>query len=135
MGFRFFTFWMITCNMMLSVCCFWIFNKKKRCGKSWVSFFLIKMIFFLTYAWIWINVQVVPTKNKTSLKLWWRISLNVLSWQDSETRPGEFVIFKLSITCATCREWDRWTPFIEYVLVYQFKQEERRGLRWEYFCI
>jgi hypothetical protein len=22
--------------MMLSVCCFWIFNKKKRCVKSWV---------------------------------------------------------------------------------------------------
>jgi hypothetical protein len=32
--------------MMLSVCCFWIFNKKKRCVKSWISFFLIKMIFF-----------------------------------------------------------------------------------------
>ena len=25
--------------MMLSVCCFWIFNKKKRCVKSWVTFF------------------------------------------------------------------------------------------------
>jgi hypothetical protein len=25
------------------------------------------------------------------------VSLNVLSWQDSETRPGEFVIFMLSI--------------------------------------
>ena len=45
-----------------------------------------------------LNVQVAPTENKTSLKLWWRISLNVLSWQDSETRPGEFVIFMLSIT-------------------------------------
>ena len=44
-----------------------------------------------------LNVQVAPTENKTSLKLWWRISLNVLSWQDSETRPGEFVIFMLSI--------------------------------------
>jgi hypothetical protein len=44
-----------------------------------------------------LNVQVAPTDNKTSLKLWWRISLNVLSWQDSETRPGEFVIFMLSI--------------------------------------
>ena len=41
-----------------------------------------------------LNVQVAPTE---SLKLWWRISLNVLSWQDSETRPGEFVIFILSI--------------------------------------
>ena len=44
-----------------------------------------------------LNVQVAPTENKTSLKLWWRISLNVFSWQDSETRPGEFVIFMLSI--------------------------------------
>ena len=44
-----------------------------------------------------LNVQVAPTEKKTSLKLWWRISLNVLSWQDSETRPGEFVIFMLSI--------------------------------------
>jgi hypothetical protein len=44
-----------------------------------------------------LNVQVAPTENKTSLTLWWRISLNVLSWQDSETRPGEFVIFMLSI--------------------------------------
>ena len=44
-----------------------------------------------------LNVQVAPTVHKTSLKLWWRISLNVLSWQDSETRPGEFVIFMLSI--------------------------------------
>jgi hypothetical protein len=35
-----------------------------------------------------LNVQVAPTENKTSLKLW-RISLNVLSWQ---------VIFMLSIT-------------------------------------
>jgi hypothetical protein len=24
--------------MMFSVCCFWIFNKKKRCVKSWASF-------------------------------------------------------------------------------------------------
>ena len=31
-----------------------------------------------------LNVQVAPTENKTSLKLWWRISLNVLSWQDSD---------------------------------------------------
>jgi hypothetical protein len=44
-----------------------------------------------------LNVQVAPTENKASLKLWWRISLNVLSWQDSETRPGKFVIFMLSI--------------------------------------
>ena len=44
-----------------------------------------------------LNVQVAPTENKTSLKLWWRIILNVLSWQDSETRPGELVIFMLSI--------------------------------------
>jgi hypothetical protein len=28
--------------MMLSVCCFWIFNKKNRCVKSWVSFFTPK---------------------------------------------------------------------------------------------
>jgi hypothetical protein len=27
--------------------------------------------------------------------------LNVLSWQDSETRPGEFVIFMLSIIIET----------------------------------
>ena len=43
-----------------------------------------------------LNVQVAPTENKT-LKLWWRISLNVLSWQDSETKSGEFAIFMLSI--------------------------------------
>jgi hypothetical protein len=43
-----------------------------------------------------LNVQVAPTENKTSLKSW-RISLNVLMWRDSETRPGEFVIFMLSI--------------------------------------
>jgi hypothetical protein len=43
------------------------------------------------------KLRPAPTENKTSLKLWWRISLNVLSWQDSETRPGEFVIFMLSI--------------------------------------
>jgi len=38
-----------------------------------------------------LNVKVAPTENKTSwsLKLRWRISLNVLSWQYSETRPGE----------------------------------------------
>ena len=44
-----------------------------------------------------LNVQVAPTENKTSLKLWRRISLNVLLWQDSQARPGEFVIFMLSI--------------------------------------
>jgi hypothetical protein len=44
-----------------------------------------------------LNVKVAPIENKTSLKLWWRISLNVLSWQDSETKSGEFVIFMLSI--------------------------------------
>jgi hypothetical protein len=38
--------------MMLSVCCFWIFNKKKRCVKSWVSFFNKNDFFPLTYAWI-----------------------------------------------------------------------------------
>jgi hypothetical protein len=29
-------------HMMLSVCCFWIFNTKNRCRKSWVSFFFNK---------------------------------------------------------------------------------------------
>jgi hypothetical protein len=52
-----------------------------------------------------LNVQVAPPDNKTSLKLWWRIILNVLSWQDSETRPGEFVrfrYFELSPVCLIC---------------------------------
>jgi hypothetical protein len=49
--------------------CFWIFNKKKRC----VLLYLL-------------NVQVASTVNKENkTSLWWRISLNVLSWQDSET--------------------------------------------------
>ena len=49
--------------MMLSVCCFWIFDKKKRCVKSWVSF-LIEMIFFpLTYAWIWIPSGFIKAVN------------------------------------------------------------------------
>jgi hypothetical protein len=42
-------------------------------------------------------VECLSCPDWKSLKLWWRISLNVLSWQDSETRPGEFVIFILSI--------------------------------------
>ena len=64
-----------------------------------------------------LNVQVAPTENKTSLKLWWRISLNVLSWQDSETRPGEFVIFLLSITIekedfeVNCLYKTRWDSY------------------------
>ena len=48
---------------------------------------------FQYYCICWMS----KTEKKTSLKLWWRINLNVLSWQDSETRPGEFVIFMLSI--------------------------------------
>ena len=64
-----------------------------------------------------LNVQVAPNENKTSLKLWWRISLNVLSWQDSETRPGEFVIFMLSITIekedfeVNCLYKTRWDSY------------------------
>ena len=53
--------------MMLSVCCFWIFNKKKRCGKSWVSFCFIKMIFFLTYAWIWIPYGYITSNSSFSI--------------------------------------------------------------------
>ena len=64
-----------------------------------------------------LNVQVAPTEKKTSLKLWWRISLNVLSWQDSETRPGDFVIFMLSIIIETenfevnCLYKTRWDSY------------------------
>ena len=49
--------------MMLSVCCFWIFNKKKRCVKSWVSFFNKNDLFFLTYAWIWIPSGFIKAVN------------------------------------------------------------------------
>jgi hypothetical protein len=54
-----------------------------------------------------LNVQVAPTENKTSLKLW-RISLNVLSWQ---------VIFMLSITIekkifkVNCLYKTRWDSY------------------------
>ena len=64
-----------------------------------------------------LNVQVAPTENKTSLKLWWRISLNVLSWQDSGTRPGEFFIFRLSIIIekedfeVNCLDKTRWDSY------------------------
>jgi hypothetical protein len=68
---RFFTFWMMTCIWCFQ-CVVFEYLIKRKC--------------------VW------KVGHKTSLKLWWRISLNVLSWQDSETRPGEFVIFMLSIT-------------------------------------
>jgi hypothetical protein len=58
-----------------------------------------------------LNVQIAPTENKTSLKLWWRISLKVLSWQDSETRPGEFVIFMLSIIIEKEDYKTRWDSY------------------------
>ena len=76
----------------------------------YVRYFSILLLYLL-------NVQVAPTENKTSLKLWWRISLNVLSWQDSETRPGEFVIFMLSITIekedfeVNCLYKTRWDSY------------------------
>ena len=76
----------------------------------YVRYFSILLLYLL-------NVQVAPTENKTSLKLWWRISLNVLSWQDSETRPGAFVIFMLSITIekedfdVNCLYKTRWDSY------------------------
>ena len=61
-----------------------------------------------------LNVQVAPTEKKTSLKLWWGISLNVLSWQDSEARPGEFVIFMIEkedfeVNCLYKTRWESYS--------------------------
>jgi hypothetical protein len=52
----------VTMYMMHLVCCFWIFNKKKRCRKSCVTLFIKwklpppskKMVF--TNLWIWTHL-------------------------------------------------------------------------------
>ena len=51
---------------------------------------------FQYYCICWMS-KLPPEWKENIIKIMMTVSLNVLSWQDSETRPGEFVIFMLSI--------------------------------------
>jgi hypothetical protein len=96
--------------MMLSVCCFWIFNKKKRYGESWVNFFLINFFPppYITYAWIWIPYGFIKAVNfkifffnimdgikydKFSCSWLW-----ILSRKHIQTDPSSSVLFSVGAT-------------------------------------
>ena len=103
--------------MMLSVGCFWIFNKKKRCVKSWASFFNKKEFFFLTYAWIWIPSGFIKAVNfkifflaHLTQRVMWAILITL------RPSPSSVVRRKLFQKSSPLKVLDQWKPNLVWII-------------------